>query len=474
MLVIKGIITSTLSSIISTTSFNSITSSRYHLSHINPTIHCLFVYSRRRMSTTTIKTENGDDKCNASSSSSSSNINSKWRTISIPRNELNLPVSLKCGQSFRWKEQITTSENKNENERVWVGVVGSSVLKLKQGDDTLFYQFLPNSLPVDKEREVINNYFQLHIPLPPLYELWSTPANKKGGSLNETFALVAEKMPGVRMLKLDPLETVFSFICSSNNNIGRIVKMVDFLCRQYGTKIATVDGEEYFSFPTLSQMHKIKETELQKAGFGYRSRYIVESVKQLHQLNEECTDPNGWLNSLSLDSVSREFASKELQKLTGVGRKVADCISALCLNKHGSIPVDTHIWQLAQRHMKTLKGKSLTNQLYEDIGNFFRSTFGDKASWAHTVLFAAELPALWKKEALKEAKLEIKEETEDNEVEENETKSDKGKGKKRGKVIEERVETKVIEKRKIKKEQTETDIKVVETVSISKRRRKSS
>ena len=41
-------------------------------------------------------------------------------------------------------------------------------------------------------------------------------------------------------------------------------------------------------------------------------------------------------------------------------------------------------------HLKATK--SLTPSIYEDVGEIFRSRFGQKAGWAHSVLFAAELP----------------------------------------------------------------------------------
>ena len=49
-----------------------------------------------------------------------------------------------------------------------------------------------------------------------------------------------ERLKGVRQLRQDPVETLFTFICSSNNNIQRISSMVDKLCMTYGQHIAQV------------------------------------------------------------------------------------------------------------------------------------------------------------------------------------------------------------------------------------------
>jgi 3-methyladenine DNA glycosylase/8-oxoguanine DNA glycosylase len=39
------------------------------------------------------------------------------------------------------------------------------------------------------------------------------------------------------VLRQDPLECAFEFICSSNNHISRIHGMVETLCRTYGTRL---------------------------------------------------------------------------------------------------------------------------------------------------------------------------------------------------------------------------------------------
>lgn len=54
-----------------------------------------------------------------------------------------------------------------------------------------------------------------------------------------------------------------------------------------------------------------------------------------------------WLTSLR-ESPSRSEVQKELTELMGVGRKVADCIALFSLDKLDIIPVDTHVWQIAQ------------------------------------------------------------------------------------------------------------------------------
>ena len=45
-------------------------------------------------------------------------------------------------------------------------------------------------------------------------------------------------------------------------------------------------------------------------------------------------------------------------------------MALMCLDKPGSVPVDTHVWQIAARdYMPKLKqAKSLTEKLYEEIG----------------------------------------------------------------------------------------------------------
>ena len=73
--------------------------------------------------------------------------------------------------------------------------------------------------------------------------------------------------------------------------------------------------------------------------------------------------------------------------------KVADCILLMSLDQPSAIPVDTHMFQIAaQKYLPHLRHrKSVTDKVYEEIGDHFRGLYGPYAGWAHSVLFSADL-----------------------------------------------------------------------------------
>lgn len=61
----------------------------------------------------------------------------------------------------------------------------------------------------------------------------------------------------------------------------------------------------------------------------------------------------------------------------------------MSLNHLEAVPVDTHVYQIAANlYLKHLKGrKSVTDAIYNEIGDYFRNMYGPLAGWAHTVSF---------------------------------------------------------------------------------------
>lgn len=311
-----------------------------------------------------------------------------WGKLGTPAEELRLEFTLPTGQSFRWRE---TSPG------IFLGVLGQRAVLLRQLQDDVAYKVLSRGSgahPGD-DFDAIADYFNLSVSLATLSKEWC--------AADEHYAKLSTALPGARMLRQDPVECLFSFICSQNNHISRIHGMVNRLCELYGEQLplkrdalseeeaGLVDvSQPLYAFPTLEQLARATEEELRDAGFGYRARYIVGAVQQLNEMPE---GGKAWL--LSLRNVPFDQACEALCTLPGVGPKVAACAALFSLDKHSSIPVDVHMWQVAiRRYTPHLRNKTLTPKLHAEVQAAFVKVFGPYAGWAHNSLFIAELGSM--------------------------------------------------------------------------------
>jgi len=126
--------------------------------------------------------------------------------------------------------------------------------------------------------------------------------------------------------------------------------MLHALCRYYSPSLVTLpppsvteNGPQgptmYHPFPPPSVLAApgVKST-LRALGFGYRADYIQRTAKMLVDAHGSSISPSGtresceeWLTGLR--QVSTEDARGELLKFVGVGRKVADCVLLMSLDK---------------------------------------------------------------------------------------------------------------------------------------------
>lgn len=355
------------------------------------------------------------------------------------------------------------------------------ILSLRQDTEALHYRAIFPSKPTlptpptsatpsvtaddDDTLAFLNHYFNLTPNLGQLYEQWAAS--------DANFKRRAPKFAGIRILRQDAWEALIGFICSSNNNISRISGMVHNLCLHYGPLIGHIDDIPYHDFPTPQSLCKPDvEEHLRNLGFGYRAKYIAKTAR----IVAEEKGGLAWLEALSnpeypqfgieprptgeLLEGGREGyrkAHEELLVLQGVGPKVADCVCLFGLGWLESVPVDTHVWQIAQRDYKFGKGKhsSLTAATYVAIGNLFRELWGKEAGWAHSVLFTADLKAFSERTV---AKTEIKEE---------EVKIKKEEGDEI--VTEVVVKQETTKRKRIKKEPNENERQVIEVKEVTRR-----
>eukprot|EP00439_Symbiodinium_sp_Y106_P062876 s1196_g9.t1 len=292
---------------------------------------------------------------------------SSWSDLGARAEELRPEVTLVPGQSFGWKQV---------SEEAWLGVLGNSAVLVAQRPDATHFQTLAGPPVSVKE---LRSYFGLEIPAPPLPALLTS-----WGARCARMARIARCLAGLRVLQQDPEETLFSFICSQNNNVSRICLLTDRLRARFGEVVCRLQplpeewqGEDsrhshmrefgvrrsLHAWPRSAVLAKATERSLKDLGLGYRAAYISQAARRLM---EEDGRMLRWLQSLRADSASPVDASapeeseavkerrlavrRELCELPGIGAKVADCVALFGLGVHGAVPVVEHSRESDETH----------------------------------------------------------------------------------------------------------------------------
>lgn len=311
--------------------------------------------------------------------------------ISADPEELDLERTLLGGQSFRWVKHRANGSGSAKD--IFTGVISNHVLRIwRESDDRIAFKKLNigNDEKISDLKAQLEDYFQLKYSLKDLYREWS---NK-----DQHLAKCCEQYKGFRILRQNPTENVFSFICATNNNIKRISQMIEKLCNKFGNKlIDEIESENgsFHSFPTIKRLAQddVFQCLRYELGFGYRAKFIHESAKFIMKLNEET--PDNYL--MSLRDLKYEETREKLTKLPGIGRKVADCICLMSMDHLKSVPCDCHIYEIVCRtYMPNLRSerKTLTDSVHDMIGKYFNDLHGPLAGWSTSVLFIAELKHL--------------------------------------------------------------------------------
>ncbi len=219
-------------------------------------------------------------------------------------NPLDISLTLDCGQCFRW--------SKNE-DGTWHGVVNSKSVDVKvDGDNLIIYG--------DDDCDFWTDYFDLKRDYDSICK---SLCNDKW--LN----LAINQFPGIRILHQDPWESICSFIISQNNNIPRIKGIIARLCTCFGEDLG--DGD--FSFPSYEVIAGKSVEDLAPLRSGFRAKYIIDAAEKIAD-NE--------INLEKIKAMPIEEAREELQKINGVGPKVAECALLYGFGRVDAFPVD--VW----------------------------------------------------------------------------------------------------------------------------------
>ena len=173
--------------------------------------------------------------------------------------------------------------------------------------------------------------------------------------------------------------------------------MVQSLHVAFGTPL-DVKGELHdlslplYSFPKIDQLVSRLdglEGELRALGFGYRARFISETIKLLSKFGLSA------LYEQRKASTYEEVIAFLLQ-FPGVGRKVADCVALFSLDQLDAFPIDIHMYKLSLKvYFSSLCGatkrSTLTESEYKRIREHFCNLFKIYPGWAQSILFTSQL-----------------------------------------------------------------------------------
>lgn len=167
---------------------------------------------------------------------------------------------------------------------------------------------------------------------------------------------------GIRILHQEPWETLCSFIISQNNNIPRIRKIIEALCREYGEK---VPGG--WAFPTPQALADAGRDAIFALGAGFRADYIWEAASKIAE--------GAFSPSRVQAAETYEEARQLLCSLRGVGPKVSACVLLFGFGRTEAFPIDVWMQKVIDRRF---------------AGKLDPAVFGNWAGLAQQYLFYYE------------------------------------------------------------------------------------
>lgn len=266
--------------------------------------------------------------------------------------DFSLEDTLTSGQTFRW---VKFRDG-------FIGIVCDKVCYITQNENTLTFH--------ECSLDEYNDFWVPYFSFDEDYKVIRAHL-----SYDENVVKAMSKYSGIRIMRQPLWETVISFIISANNNIPRIMGIIDKLCKRFGEKIDSSYGE-YYSFPTPEALADADIADIRACGAGYRDEYIKRTAAAF---------ANGDFCGDALNTLSRLDARKELMRLHGVGAKVADCILLFSVGKQDAFPIDTWVRKvMCSLYMNESDSKSVPVKKIEELA---AAQFPKYAGYAQQVLF---------------------------------------------------------------------------------------
>ncbi len=284
--------------------------------------------------------------------------------LDLSKTPFSLDYTLSCGQTFRWEKR----------DEWWIGVVGQTVLKLRQNGGALLFEGSSD----DADAEFVSQYFRLDDDLRSVYS----------ALVRDKYAREAVKQfRGLRLLRQKPWECLVSYICATYSNIPAIKQMIGNISRKFG-ELIEFEGVRFCGFPQPEALARASLRDLRLCKLGYRAERVRETARLIDR---------GDFDLEALRDLSYVDAKKMLLSLPGVGSKVADCVLLFSLDKLEAFPIDVWMKRIMLESysgyfepgfVDRVKGKrSLSQRDYQIMYAVGRRVFGEFLGYAQEYLY---------------------------------------------------------------------------------------
>lgn len=302
------------------------------------------------------------------------------------RGPVNLEATLECGQAFRWRRATfagrpdlsvsylgviplcpggarTAAQGKTAcraAQSQFAALVGQSE-KVTDRFTVAFDVTLRGCLSPEDVRRAALRYFSSEDDLPA----WE----RELSNMDPVLAAAIAGVSGLRVLQQDPWECLASFILSARNRVPNIAAVVDRLAERLGHPA----GFDLCGFPPPEVLARRGAAFFRGLGCGFRDRYLRDAAEKVASREVDLDLLRGMLTG---------EAREALQKIAGVGPKVADCVLLFAYHRLDVFPVD--VWIARAVSTFYFGGRSVTTAAAREEG---LSRFGSLAGYAQEHLF---------------------------------------------------------------------------------------
>lgn len=258
--------------------------------------------------------------------------------------EIDLEATFTCGQLYHWWR---------DGDRYVTTI----------GDERIAVRATETGVAVDApglERDTVRRFFGLDDDLDAILGAVAVDAPTRRA---------VERHHGLRLLDIDPWPCIVGFVASQRATVERTTAMVRRLCERHGpTFDETVHG-----VPSPETLAALEPSALRDIGFGYRADYLVGAARRV---------ADGDVDLCAVAEMPYEGARHELQRLPGVGDKVADCVAIFGLGRRDVVAIDARIGAVIDEHYP-----ELARDGYRETADAFMDRFSPHTSYAQTYLY---------------------------------------------------------------------------------------